>query len=129
MHFFGGHVVDAGSQGRLDGAGVAAVAFGALCDVVALLATLEAGIGFLVILLYWATGVEFVAVVVPLGLGPSRLHGGWCGRCRCWCRGTVVGLPVAVPVVEVVVALKLWLAGIELPLVTVEHMAVLPFSD
>ena len=40
MHFFGGHVVDAGSQGRLDGAGVAAVAFGALCDVVALLATL-----------------------------------------------------------------------------------------
>ena len=128
MHFFGGHVVDAGSQAWLDGAGVAAVAFGALCDVVALLATLEACIGFLVILLHWVTGVEFVAVVVPLGLGPSRLRGGWCGRCRCWCRGTVVGLPVAVPVVEVVVALKLWLAGIELSLVTVEHMAVLPFS-
>ena len=126
MHFFGGHVVDAGSQGRLDGAGVAAVAFGALCDVVALLATLEAGIGFLVIFLHWATGVEFVAMVVPLGLGPSRLHGGWCSRC--WCRGTVVGLPVAVPVVVVVVALKLGFAGIKLPLVIIEHAAVLPFS-
>ena len=40
----------------------------------------------------------------------------------------MVGLPVAVPVVVVVVALKLWLAGIKLPLVTIEYMAVLPFS-